>query len=77
MVYMGHVENGSIVLDEPADLPNGALVKIELATEVLTADEDSGPSFTQRFAEVLGKAQSLPKDAAENQDHYLYGVAKK
>jgi hypothetical protein len=77
MVYMGHVENGSIVLDEPADLPNGALVKIELATEVLTADGDSGPSFTQRFAEVLGKAQSLPKDAAENHDHYLYGVAKK
>jgi hypothetical protein len=77
MVYMGHVENGAIVLDEPVELPDGTVVKVELAGEAPTADTDSGPSFTQRFAEVLGKAQSLPEDAAANHDHYLYGVAKR
>jgi len=76
MAYMGHVENGAIVLDEPVALPDGATVKIELAVLPEVA-EDSGRSFTERFAEVLGKAQSLPEDAAENHDHYLYGAAKR
>ncbi|MCY2950525.1 MAG: hypothetical protein NTU53_00920 [Planctomycetota bacterium] len=75
MAYAGHVENGAIVLDEPADLPDGAVVKIELVSKCVADGEDTGPSFTQRFAEVLGKTQSLPEDAAENHDHYLYGVA--
>lgn len=76
MAYMGHVENGAIVLDEPVALPDGAAVKIELAVLPGVA-EDSGRSFAERFAEVLGKAQSLPEDAAENHDHYLYGAAKR
>jgi hypothetical protein len=74
---MGHVENGAIVLDDPVALPDGAAVRIELAAESPQADEDSGPSFTERFASVIGKARSLPQDAAENHDHYLYGVPKK
>ena len=77
MAYMGHVENGAIVLDEPVALPDGAAVTIELAVVLPRVDGDSGRSFTERFAEVLGKAQSLPEDAAENHDHYLYGAAKR
>lgn len=77
MAYMGHVKNGAIVLDEPVALPDGAAVKVELAAVSPRTDEDSGASFTERFAEVLGKAQSLPEDAAENIDHYLYGTPKR
>lgn len=77
MVYMGHVENGAIVLDDPVTLPDGAAVRIELAAESRLTGEDSGPSFTERFASVIGKARSLPEDAAENHDHYLYGVPKR
>ena len=77
MTYKGHVENGAIVLDDPVTLPDGVAVKIEFAVELPGADEDSGPSFTERFAEVLGKARSLPEDAAENHNHYLYGAAKR
>ena len=77
MPYEGHVENGVVVLDEPIDLPDGATVKIELVTEPAEACDEAGPSFTQRFAEIMGKARSLPEDAAENHDHYLYGVPKK
>ncbi len=77
MTYKGHVENGTIVLDEPADLRDGAVVRIEVAAEPGEAGEDSGPSFTERFAKVMGKARSLPEDAAENHDHYLYGGPKK
>lgn len=77
MTYMGHVENGTIVLDEPVTLPDGATVKIEFAVALPVADENSGPSFTERFSEVLGKARSLPEDAAEDHDQYLYGTAKR
>jgi hypothetical protein len=75
MAYMGHVENGAIVLDDPVVLPDGAAVKIEFAVELRGSDDDSGPSFTERFGEVLGRARSMPEDAAENHDHYLYGAA--
>lgn len=77
MAYMGHVENGAIVLDEPVALPDGAVVKIEFAVELPGSDDGSGPSFTERFSEVLGKARSMPEDAAEDHDHYLYGGAKR
>jgi hypothetical protein len=77
MTYKGHVQNGAIVLDEPTRLPEGAPVKIELAIKLPDSSEDKGLSFGERYAEVLGKARSLPEDAAENQDHYLYGVAKR
>lgn len=77
MAYRGHVENGAIVLDEPVALPDGAAVRIEFAVKAPGLDDDSGPSFTERFGEILGKARSMPEDAAENHDHYLYGAAKR
>lgn len=77
MTYKGHVQNGAIVLDEPVPLPEGAPVKIELEIDLSDSGEDIGLSFGERYAEVLGKARSLPEDAAENHDHYLYGVAKR
>ncbi|MBI4556614.1 MAG: hypothetical protein HY706_03455 [Candidatus Hydrogenedentes bacterium] len=77
MTYKGHVENGAIVLDDPAELPEGAAVNIELVPSPASVDDELGPSFTERFAEIMGKAQSLPEDAAQNHDYYLYGAAKK
>lgn len=77
MTYKGHVQNGAIVLDEPMRLPEGTPVKIELAVETHAPGKGSAPSFGERYAEVLGKACSLPEDAAENHDHYLYGVARR
>ena len=76
MVYKGHVKNGVILADDPVDLPEGAVIRFEIAAEPEQV-EDSEATFANRFAEVMGKAQSLPGDAAENHDHYLYGVPKK
>lgn len=77
MVYKGRVVNGAIVLDERVTLPEGTAVRIELVETARSVDDESGPSFTERYASVIGKARSLPEDAAENHDHYLYGVPKK
>ncbi len=77
MTYKGHVENGVIVLDEPADLPEGATVQIEFAVSDSGNTEDAIPSLAESLASVIGKAVGMPEDAAENHDHYLYGTPKK
>ena len=71
MVYRGHVENGVIVLDEPAELPEGAAVRVELA------EEATGPTLAEKLALFIGCLDGLPADSAENHDHYLYGVPKR
>jgi len=76
MSYDGHVENGHIVLDTPAELPDGAKVRIDLVpTENDTAPE-TPPTFYERYKHLIGKAENLPPDFSVNHDHYLYGTPK-
>jgi hypothetical protein len=70
MIYRGHVHNGVVVLDDPAALPDGALVVVDLVAE------DTGATLYDRLKPVIGTAQGLPPDAAQNVDHYLYGQPK-
>ena len=77
MHYSGHVRNGAIVLDDPMELPEGKAVRIEFDEETIDADGESGPTFSERYAEICGMARSLPVDAAENHDHYLYDTPKR
>lgn len=78
MVYKGHIENGSIVLDEKISLPEGAPVRVDLSLEAETpAKGMDESSFYDRFKEFIGTAEGLPSDLAENHDHYLYGTPKK
>jgi len=71
MTYKGHVQNGAIVLDEPIDLPEGALVIFEVAKVECTEDIQETPTLAERLASVIGKAEGLPADWAENHDAYL------
>ena len=73
MVYRGHVENGVIHVDDPVELPEGTAVRFELAPDQ-EQPEEAGASFSERFAEVMGKARTLSADAAENHDRNLYGT---
>jgi len=74
MVYKGHVENGMVVLDEPADIQEGTPVLIEVADK---RAHGLRRSLAERMSNVIGKAQNLPEDAAEHHDDYLYGIIKK
>ncbi len=74
MVYRGHVKNGVIVLDEPLNLEEGIEVRVEFPRQQPPGVGAS--SFLERYAEVIGKAEGLPNDAAKNHDHYLYGSPK-
>lgn len=71
MVVKGHVVKGRVVLDEAVALPEGAEVRVELL------EPSKRPTLADRFRDVIGKAQGLPSDLAENHDHYLHGVPKK
>ncbi len=70
MKYTGKVKDGVVVLDEPATLPDGATVTIELA------DAPSKTAPGENLMKYAGKATGLPVDASRNLDHYLYGHPK-
>jgi hypothetical protein len=87
MVYRGHVKDGMIVLDGPASLPEGAAVEVAVlpapapsmapAGQEGTALQPRVPSLYERLKPLVGAVEGLPRDLAENHDHYLYGRPKK
>lgn len=77
MEYRGHIENGAVVLDEPAELPEGTAVNVQPVGKVRTVKtRRQPPTLYERLKPVIGKAKGLPADAALNHDHYLYGLPK-
>ena len=75
MIYRGHIKNGSVVLDQPVMLPEGAAVEVAVLSQTAEATgDDEGPTLNERLASVIGKAENLPPDASINHDHYLYGT---
>ena len=76
MTLRGHVEKGAVVLDEPIDFPDGTDVEIEIRA-VAEPETDDGPTLYERLKDVIGTAQGLPADMAENHNHYIHGVPKR
>ncbi len=80
MTIEAYVENGQIVLPSPLKLPNGTKVTVSVEGEPETgsiAKEEKRRTINDRLKDVIGKAEGLPADFAENHDHYLHGTAKK
>jgi|tagenome__1003787_1003787.scaffolds.fasta_scaffold15984321_2 hypothetical protein len=78
MTYRGHVKNNVIVLEAGASLPEGTQVSVEpLPNGKHVQETAASPNWAETFAQVQGKAQTLPEDMAQNHDHYLHGVPKK
>jgi hypothetical protein len=77
MVYQGHVENGTICLQNAVVLPEGAEVRVEI---VVSPDShqprECRVSLYDRLKPLIGAAKDLPSDASVNVDHYLYGHRK-
>lgn len=72
MTYIGHIRNGVVVLDDPADLPEGTVVRVEPAA----APAEAVKSGRERLLGLAGVLTDLPSDLARNHDHYLYGHPK-
>jgi hypothetical protein len=72
----GRVHNGVVVLETPMALREGT----EVVVEPLANRKGKGtkrPTVSRALANLAGKAKGLPRDAARNVDHYLYGHAKR
>jgi len=65
------MENGVVVLDEPASLPDGAKVRVE-------PEEPARPqTLAERLKDVAGILTGLPSDFAAQHDHYIHGTPKR
>jgi hypothetical protein len=74
MTLRGHVKNGTVVLDEPVRLPDGTDVEVEVRP---VSAEGDGPTLYERLQDVVGSADVLPNDMADNHDHYIHGTPKR
>ena len=79
MTYRGRVKNGTIVLDDPAALPEGTVVDVSPVETASVQAKEGTPGVTlyDRLKDVIGSVTGLPPDFARNHDHYLHGTPKK
>jgi hypothetical protein len=75
MTYRGHIKNGTVILDDPVDLLEGAAVEI-VVFDVATAVEPPRRTLRELLAPFIGMADDLPPDGSCQLDHYLYGTPK-
>lgn len=82
MTYRGRVQNGVVVPEAGAVLPEGAEVRIDVqaSADALDAAVDSNGaapnsapnSMVERYRNVVGVLSNLPEDASERVDEFLY-----
>ena len=79
MSYRGHIKNGIVVFDEPADLPEGTEVRVETISTVVNRPESIEHVSTacERLKPLVGVIKDMPSDMSINHDHYLYGTPKR
>lgn len=72
MLLEGTIKNGAIVLDQPQLLQEGARVRVNVEPT-----EKDGQSLRDFLLKHAGTASGLPRDLAEQHDHYLHGTPKR
>ena len=82
-----HFDGKVLVLDEPADLPRGTPLKVEVTVESETTSSEPQPPREEPkrgiladlvdWVETLPIDPNSPGDAAAQHDHYLYGTPKR
>ena len=89
MTFRGRIENGVVRFDGPVDLPDGTEVNVhpvrgrrspavgKKSTARKTRSSSNAKTLLGDLAPVIGKAKGLPRDAARNFKHYLYGHPKR
>lgn len=71
MSFKGHVQNGAVVLDEQASLPEGSEVRVQLANP-----EDQLQSLREGLLRFAGIVDDMPEGFSTNHDFYLYGTPR-
>jgi len=71
MKYAGKVKDGVVLLDSPNALQDGTIVTVE------PVSPPARGKLGQKLKRFAGVVQDLPRDIAQNHDHYLHGRPKK
>ena len=71
MTYRGIVKNGMIVL-EGEHPPEGARVEVREMER-----EETIPTLAETLGDLIGCANDLPEDMAEQHNHYIHGTPKR
>ena len=72
-IYTGEVRNGVVVFEEtPPPLPEGAKVRVELVQKPAQPR-----TLAEHYAAIIGIAEGLPPDMAEEHDHYIHGTPRR
>jgi hypothetical protein len=80
MNYTGHVKKGVVVFDGPTRPAEGATVRVEEMTPStvdISIAPKPAPTWAEVFKGLIGAAEGLPADMAENHDHYIHGAPKR
>jgi hypothetical protein len=67
MTYRGHIQNGQIILDEPADLPEGTRVSVEPLAQSSATQSGSAAAILSALEPWDGPAEELDRLMAEIQ----------
>lgn len=71
MEFRGRVKDGVVVLEQGVALAEGTEVR------VAPLEPQATPTTVwDKLRSLAGSAKGLPKDAASQHDHYLYGTPK-
>jgi hypothetical protein len=73
MTFRGHIKNGTVVVDNPLELPDGT----EVSIAPIGAEVPLPPTWAEVLGDVIGSAPGLPDDFATNHDHYIHGAGKR
>jgi len=65
MTQLGHVQNGVIVPDQPASLPEGATVRIEVVSDATAAPSRRVGGLWKGRVRIAEDFDDLPPDIAE------------
>ena len=81
MTYRGRVENGVIHLHGSVILPEGAEVRVELATAGKEEFDPNAPPIEDKLRAIMADVPKeewdrLPADLSDHLDHYIYGTPK-
>jgi hypothetical protein len=82
MTYHGTVQNGHVVLENGASLPDGTPVTVmPISRAVAAKDASAAPMIWKKLVDIGRQVESepcdLPSDLAANHDHYLHGLPKR
>lgn len=71
MVYQAHMQNGTVIIDDPANIAEGAKLEVRVISQPV--EQPHAPPAERPWLKHLGCVKDFPPDASQTIDEVLYG----